>query len=58
MFEEAIITINGITLSSSQAMVVRIAVTDFHMEMSEPNAVWVTKAYSDRAAEILKIILK
>lgn len=57
------ITINGIALTPSQSMTVRVAVTNFHMEMSEPDALGddevgrgITSGYKDRSTEVLRIM--
>jgi hypothetical protein len=60
-FNEPEIIINGMRLSSAQAMAVRVAVTSYHGEMSDPVALGdddhgraMTKAYRERLSEVLR----
>lgn len=58
---EAAITINGIPLTSAQSMAVRVAVTQFHLECSDPEIREglgpIADAYLDRLSEVLKVML-
>jgi hypothetical protein len=62
---EPIITINGIILNTSQAMAVRVAITNFGEDLaSDPDAfgtddmgLALVKAYSERVAEVIRIML-
>lgn len=49
------------TLSEAQAMAVRVAVTNFHMEVSDPEFAAelgpISGPYKDRLAEVLRIML-
>lgn len=53
--------VNGTLLSEGQAMAVRVAVTMFHMEVSDPEKAAdlgpIASAYRERLEEVLRIIL-
>lgn len=58
------IIINGSNLTPAQAMAVRVAITSYHSEMADPNALFdddhghrMTKAYRQRLGEVLKLII-
>jgi len=64
MDNEPNITINGKPLTSAQSMLVRVAVTSFHSEMQEPDALGndehgraMVKGYRERAREVLDLLL-
>lgn len=57
------ITINGIALTPSQSMAVRVGVTNFHFEMMEPGVLGddevgqgIQNGYRDRLTEVLRIM--
>jgi hypothetical protein len=61
---EPIITVNRQMLTVAQAMAVRVAITSFHTEMADQNALGdddhgraMAKAYRERLDEVLTIIL-
>jgi len=61
---EADIVINGTPLHRSQAMAVRVALTSYHDEMSNPDFLGpdemgrqMTAAYRARIGEVLKLLL-
>jgi hypothetical protein len=61
---EPVITVNGQPLTIGQAMAVRVAVTDFHGQMQDPDALgtdehgWrMVEAYKTRLDEVLKLML-
>jgi len=63
-FREPEIVINGATLTSAQAMAVRVAITGFHAETSHPQALGndehglkMCTAYHLRLEEVLRLIL-
>jgi hypothetical protein len=63
MSDEAKITINGVDLTSAQAMTFRVAITCYFAEMFEEGALGddehgesMRKAYYARAAEIIQIM--
>lgn len=65
VIDEPKITINGKPLTSGQSMLVRVAVTSFHTEMQEPNALGddehgraMVKGYRERAKEVLDLLLE
>ena len=58
------ITINETALNSAQAMAVRVAITSYHIEMQDDDALGddahgrlMTKGYRDRLSEVLRIIM-
>ena len=60
---EADITINGVALSYSQSMTLRVALTGFLMDLADPNHLGtdehgqtMTKLYRQRASEIQDLI--
>lgn len=60
---EANITVNGTPLNSAQSMAVRIALTAFHSDMTQPDALGsdehgkkMANLYRERLAEVLKLI--
>ena len=59
--DEPRITINGTALSAAQAMAVRVAVTNFHAEMSNPDFAAqvgpIAEGYAARLGEVLKLML-
>jgi hypothetical protein len=62
--DEPHITINGRELTTGQALAVRVAITSFHAEMSESNALgddehgrFMTEHYRDRLSEVLRLVL-
>ena len=62
---EPIITINGVQLNTAQAMTVRVAVTNFTLDLRAPDAlgedetgVAIRNGYRARLDEILNLILK
>ena len=62
--DEPFITINGQALTTGQALAVRVAITSFHAEMSEPSALgddehgrFMVEHYRDRLSEVLRIAL-
>jgi hypothetical protein len=64
MADEPIITINGHTLTSAQAMAVRVAVTNFHAETADVHALGndqhgmkMCTAYHLRLCEIIFILV-
>ncbi len=64
MSEEAIVTINGVPLSSAQSMTFRVAVSQFFSEMSadpcalgeDEHGVTMTRHYKERCAEIIALM--
>jgi hypothetical protein len=65
MPKEAVITINGQTLTVGQSMALRVAVTNYHGDMSEPGALGkdsmgegIRQGYLARLSEILEVILR
>jgi hypothetical protein len=61
---EADIIINGVRLSPAQSMAVRVAITAYHSDMCNPDALGddehgraMTRAYHDRLLEVLRIII-
>lgn len=63
--KEAEITIDGVRLSVSQSMTVRVALSGFSSDMSKPDALGndehglaMAKLYHDRAHEVLAIIIR
>ncbi len=59
---EAYIQIGDHVLTSAQAMAVRVAITNFHMEVSEDDEIRaglgpIADGYRDRLSEVLTIIL-
>ena len=56
------IQINGRTLTEAQAMAVRIAITEYRTELTEPSAKsalgQIADAYHARLSEVLSIILE
>ena len=64
MNEEAQITVNGVELSSGQAMVVRVALSAFLMHLQEDGLGQdelgheLASAYRARASEVLKALLR
>ena len=61
---EPIITINSVRLTYAQEVAVRVAITSFHAEMAEPDALGddehgraMTKTYRDRLSEVLAVIV-
>jgi hypothetical protein len=63
MSNEPRIKVNGFWLTNAQAMAVRVAVSDFHMQMCigdqmrEDLGLQLADAYRDRLQEVLKIML-
>lgn len=62
---EADITINGVALNLAQSMVLRVAMSDFLMRMSEPNALGDDKigrnladGYRARITEVVRLTHK
>ena len=59
---EPVITINGTRLSEGQAMAVRVAVTNFHMRLTNKNYQRdlgpVAAAYMARVREIVQLMLE
>lgn len=60
---EPLITVNGIELSVSQCMAVRVAIADFALHLNDPNYLgkdehgWtVTRLYKARLAEVALIM--
>ena len=56
------ITIEGVRLSFAQAMALRVAASDFHMQMNDPETVdglgdCLAEGYRDRLTEILKLMI-
>jgi hypothetical protein len=63
-FEEADIVINGVRLDSRQSATLRVAVTFFHNDNTDPDRLgkdtygrFMTKQYREDSAEILTLIL-
>lgn len=63
MNREVIVIVDGVVLSEAQATTVRVALTDLHSAMANPNALGsdviglsMTKSYRDRAAEIMRLM--
>jgi hypothetical protein len=60
--KEATITINGTTLTSAQATAVRAAITNFRMELDDPDITdkWgeIGKLYDERLAEVEKLLVQ
>ncbi|KQW30806.1 hypothetical protein ASC71_00435 [Rhizobium sp. Root1240] len=61
---EPAITVNGTSLTEAQAVVVRVAVTDFQSRMSEPGALGrdvvgedIRRGYQERSGEVLRVML-
>lgn len=61
--DEAIITVNGHELRVGEAMTIRVALTDFLFELSDPNALGddahgrrMTAGYRDCAKSILRLM--
>ena len=58
MMDEPAIVINGTCLTDAQAMAVRVAVTQFHMETATNNELGeIGVLYHARLAEILKLMI-
>lgn len=62
--EEPRITVNGVELSLGQAMTLRVALTTFHMEMGQPEALGkdehgliTARNYRQRAEEVLVLMV-
>lgn len=62
---DAIITIRGTALTDGQAAALRVAVTSFHSEMADPDALGddepgrlLAKAYRECLTEVLNLLLK
>ena len=56
------ITIEGVQLSFGQSMALRVAATDFLMQMDDPETAGalgkhLTQGYRDRLSEILKLMI-
>lgn len=61
---EPVILINGRRLTDGQAMAVRVAITTFHQEMAEPDALGgdehgkrMAEGYRDRLTEVLRMLV-
>lgn len=61
--DEPHITVNGQELTTGQAMAVRVALSNFFIEMGDPDALGddehgraMVAAYSARAAEVLRLM--
>jgi hypothetical protein len=64
MSNEPRININGTELNEAQCMTLRVAITQFSVEMGEPNALGmdthgrsIAEAYRARASEIINIMI-
>jgi len=62
---EPVITINGVQLNTAQAMTVRVAITNFTLELRAPDAlgddetgVAIRNGYRARLSEVLDLIFK
>lgn len=62
---EADVTINGVSLSFGQSMALRVAATNFAMELQEPDALGdddvgrgIAKGYRERLGEILRLMTR
>lgn len=60
---EAEVTVNGQRLSPTQSMTLRVALTGFHSQMTEPNAlgddlhgIGLASSYRQQSSEILSLI--
>ena len=58
MSDEPEIVINGVRLSSQQAMAVRVAVSAFDPDCGDDeHGIIMTKAYTDRLTEVFRVML-
>jgi hypothetical protein len=57
---EALITINGTTLTTAQSMAVRVAINSFRMELNDPEMAEglgaIGRLYDERLIEVEKLI--